>query len=232
MTTVEPSVPGLELARLSALVYKDQGTIQLGLDRMNLRPLAMFDHNGTEGMLVANDQWASLAFRGTQPLSVQDIFSNVGRPVRWAGKGRVHSGYLQHLNMVSHKARAAVEHVSSELPVYVTGHSLGGAVATAFAAWWYGDQWMAQNHTKPSYKLAGLVTFGAPKALDREAAESIGCLKERYVVKGDLIPWHPVSFSLVHPTKATKLKPAKFWPPTRLARHAAEGYVTARALAA
>ncbi len=217
---------GPNMAWLSNLVYGDWPIVDVALIAKGFELLAKLDHNDTQAMLVSNGKWAGLIFRGTEASNfhVRDIFSNVGRPVRWAGKGRVHSGYEQHLNMVRHSARELLEDVAENLPVFVGGHSLGGAVGTQFASWWYGDAVMA----KRGYKLAGLVTFGAPKAVDQEAANAIKCPIERCVMPGDLAPWHPLSFSLVHPAKAHKLKPVTWWPPTTLARHAAGGYEAAR----
>ena len=218
-----------DLAWLSNLVYEPWPVIASALAGQGFDLLAKLDHNDTQGMLVSNREWAGLVFRGTEASNfhVRDIFSNVGAPVKWAGKGQAHSGYLRHLNMIRHPARGLLEDVAENLPVFVAGHSLGGAVATLFASWWYGDAVMA----KRGYKLAGLVTFGAPKSLDREAADAIRCPIERNVMAGDIAPWHPLSFSLVHPAPAHKLKPAKWWRPTPIARHDARGYVTARALA-
>ncbi|GJL89846.1 MAG: hypothetical protein DHS20C03_35550 [Minwuia thermotolerans] len=65
--------------------------------------------------------------------------------------GRMHSGF----NAAYLSVRADVEEllgkVSSELPVYICGHSLGGALATV--ATWY----------LPGRKLAACYTFGAPR---------------------------------------------------------------------
>jgi hypothetical protein len=217
--------PALELARLSELVYGSWPDIETRLRATGFQLIAKFDRNDTEGMLVSNRKWAGLVFRGTEATNfhVRDIFSNVGALVRWAGKGRVHSGYERHLNMVRHSARELVEDVADDLPVFVTGHSLGGAVVTQFASWWYGDRVLAER----GYKLAGLVTFGAPKSVNREAANAIGCPIKRFVMRGDWAPRHPLSFSLVHPVKATLLKPVKWWPPTPLSRHGVSRYVAA-----
>ena len=223
---------GPDMAWLSNLVYEDWPIVEAALPKRGFKLLAKLDHNDTQAMLVSNGQWAGLNFRGTEASNfhIRDIISNVGRPVRWAGKGRVHSGYLAHLNMVRHPARELLEDVAENLPVFVGGHSLGGAVGTQFVSWWYGDPVMG----KRGCKLAGLITFGAPKSLDREAANAIRCPIERNVMVGDLAPWHPMpwhllSLSLVHPVKAHRLKPVKWWPPTTLARHSAGGYAAARA---
>ena len=125
--------------------------------------------------------------------------------------------------MVDDRAWELVQDVADDLPVFVGGHSMGGAVGTGFAS------------RRGGYKLAGLITFGAPKSLDREAADAIRCPIERNVMALDPAPWHPMpwhvlSLPLVHPVKAHRLKPVKWWRPTPLARHSAGGYEAAREL--
>ncbi len=215
---------GTDMAWLSNLVYEDWPIVEATLPERGFELLAVLDHNDTQAMLVSNRQWAGLNFRGTQASQVhtRDIFSNLGRPVRWAGRGRILSGYLHHLDMVDDRAWELVQDLPDDLPAFVGGHSLGGAVATGFAS-------------RRGALLAGLITFGAPKSLNREAANAIRCPIERNVMVGDLAPWHPMpwhllSLSLVHPAKAHRLTPVKWWPPTTLARHSAGGYAAARAL--
>ena len=77
------------------------------------------------------------------------------------------------------------------------------------------------RYTAP--KLAGLVTFGAPKALDKSAARLIACPIRRYAVKGDFAPHWPPVVGLVHPAPATLLPPRKA-SHGPLRRHDADGY--------
>lgn len=141
-------------------------------------------------------------------------------PTLWQGAGRVHAGYCRHLNMIGHQALEMTEEVAAETPFAVTGHSMGGALATLFAAWYYDT-----NADRPiKYRLAGLVTFGAPKALDRAAARVIGCPIRRYLVDGDLAAhWLPV-WGLIQPATATFFLRARHTSHGPLRRHHAWGY--------
>ena len=205
------------LARLSEIAYARPLELQRGLDREGFRLVENFAHNDTEALLVARREYAALAFRGTEAtrLHWRDLRSNLGLPVRWAGEGRAHSGYVRHLAMIENEAVAMAESVASSTPLYVTGHSLGGALASLFAALWYA---LGRN-----YRLAGLVTLGAPKALTRAAAAPIACPCLRVVNDYDFAPKWPPSLSLRHYCPATRIDSGGW--PGPVSRHMVGRYV-------
>ena len=216
------------LVRLSGLAYARPLDIQRGLDALGLRLVESFARNDTEALLVARlrqgyggqagAEYAALAFRGTEATALhwRDLKSNLGIPVRWAGEGRAHSGYVRHLAMIENQAVAMAEGVASEHPLYVTGHSMGGALATLFAALWYA---LGRN-----YRLAGLVTFGAPKALSQAAAAPIACPTLRVVNRFDFAPhWPPLILS--HPNAPHRIDSGGW--PGPISRHAPGRYVEA-----
>ena len=201
-----------DLCWLSARVYDDARVFAKKAAVEQFAVLRSYDHAGTQAVHVRGKQADALVFRGTEASNLKfgDIWSNFTwpYPTRWQGMGRVHSGYRTHLNMVGFEALQMVEQVQSTWPVYVTGHSLGGAIATLFAAWYYYDN----RKQEPPYKLAGLVTFGSPKPMNREAALTIGCPIHRYAVRGDFAPFWPPVMALKHPAPA-------IWLPARSAFH-------------
>ena len=78
--------------------------------------------------------------------------------------GRVHRGFYQAFKGIMPKLENALYGSEEQngimtenpAPLWITGHSLGGALATLFAAWLI-------NQEKP---FAGLYTFGAPRVGD------------------------------------------------------------------
>ena len=209
-----------DLAWLSNAIYSKQVVFESEVYGRGFIVGYFFDHNGTQAALVNGKTASALVFRGTEASKwkIRDIWSNLTWPMPtiWQGKGKAHSGYSAHLSFIGHRALEMAEDVSSATPLYVTGHSLGGAIATVFASWYF--------YEHPQYKLKSLVTFGAPKALNRKANEMIYCPVFRYAVKGDFAPhWPPVP-GLVHPAPATWLPPLKSYH-GMFKRHDAKGYV-------
>lgn len=127
----------------------------------------------------------ALVFRGTEFSrgSWNDITANIGRLRPWEGPGLVHGGYKQYCDTLYKPASEAVQRLAGA-PLYVTGHSLGGAVATLFAA---------RNAVDPEPVIIdGAETFGAPKCMDQTCAEWYPQKLIRHVVKGDFAdnwPW-------------------------------------------
>jgi triacylglycerol lipase len=209
------------LARLSELAYYD------GV-RARLHELGMefvcppFDHAGSQGMLVRSRDMAALVFRGTEASagSVSDITSNLGVPVRWAGNGRAHSGYARHFSMIRYEARKMAELVPSEIPLYVTGHSMGGCLATLYASW-------VGSGSPEDHWLHALVTYGAPKALSVRALADMHCKAgaRRYTNKYDFAPHWPPVLGLTHPKLRVRVDSGGW--PGPVSRHGADRYVEA-----
>ena len=217
--------PDQILVRLSALAYEDPrddtggagALAALGMELVG-RP---FDHAGSQGMLVQGLGIATLVFRGTEASggSVSDLLSNFGVPVRWAGAGRAHSGYDAHFSMIRYTARLLAERVPSDVPLYVTGHSMGGALATLYAAW-------VGSGGPEDHGLRALVTFGSPKALSREGSSTIACEIRRETNAYDFAPhWPPVP-GLAHTAPDRIELDSGGWPGP-VTRHRTDKYIRA-----
>ena len=146
----------------------------------------------TRAALVVNDSLrvACLVFRGT--LDPADMLCDSRfLAVRWrrqdAGKGHVHRGFKMALNRVWRGIEAALRGI--EYPVYFTGHSLGGALATLAAAR------VLQNPVLP--RPAALYTFGSPRTGDSAFGRNLsGFFHCRLVNAHDIVASVPPAFSL------------------------------------
>lgn len=154
------------LARISADVYQEPETFEARMAERGIALRKWWCRAGTQAALVECGQWAALVFRGTQLTSghprerLRDWSVNLRiQTTRWSGPGRVHAGYLTALKRVRYEARDFAEAVSAGKPIYVTGHSLGGALASGYAAW------VSYTHVcdVTPHHVGGLVTFGAPR---------------------------------------------------------------------
>ncbi len=151
---------------------------------------------------------AVLAFRGTDPASFVSMFADGEVMQRPFGGHGVHSGFYANVEAVwddvSDALGAALrgEHLDDggapvALPsklekLYVTGHSLGGAMAVLAAARLFGRGYEAWN---PKRLVQGVYTFGQPMVGDKGFAEScersFGAKLFRHVYRTDVVPHLP-----------------------------------------
>ncbi len=133
--------------------------------------------DGVPGMAV-------LAFRGTQ--QVKDWMTNLDAattPVSSADGatlGHVHKGFNAAFLSVRERIDELLEG-DEDLPLFITGHSLGGALATL--ATWY----------RPGDSLAACYTFGAPRVGDTGLMDRFRTPIYRIVNGVDPVPFVPPS---------------------------------------
>jgi triacylglycerol lipase len=199
----------LFLARACDLAYYGESEgpskfrSELGLDAK------LISSDNTQVYVAENDQVIVVAFRGSEAPTTLDglkdwLLTNAnnylilpegqsGTEFAAAGVGaRFHRGFLEALAMVWEPLFGAVDQAlkTKERSLWITGHSLGGALAL-MAAWRFHRNFLAVNE---------IVTFGAPmigndtasKAFEQEFAGKIF----RYVDLEDVVP-HLPSVSLL-----------------------------------
>lgn len=111
----------------------------------------------TQCYLADYGNHAVLAFRGTEPTQVADILSDLDlRKQEWhTGSSSAHSGFVKAFESVRPRIEELLSGLTGGCNLYITGHSLGGALATLAA-------------DKLGCKL--MVTFGSPRVGDRAFA--------------------------------------------------------------
>lgn len=220
-----------DLAFLADTIYSSWSEVQKRVARRSWRLVRHFDHQGTQAALFNKGNDWVLCFRGTQAseFSILDFFSNFGIPVPWSGPGLVHSGYLHHLERVRYAARKAAEQVPNDAKLWITGHSMGGALSVLYSAWVLGGA--------PEYRhrIYGLVTFGAPKSLNEEACvpiirarEQLGLVVRQHVMPMDFAPYWPILL-FTNPGPEIIDQPNSWWPGP-LSRHSATEYLAAQSV--
>ena len=165
-----PQTTAAVCAEMARLAYGDFATVlRPALARVDFALVGdPFDRNGTQAFLAAGPDYAVLAFRGSDDVRAWAVNLSV-RPVSWVGRGKVHEGFAGALQAVWPKIEAAVS--ALDLPLMITGHSQGGALAALAAARCPG---------------AELLTFGCPKVGDGEFCASVG-KATRYVNNLDIV---------------------------------------------
>jgi len=168
-------------------VTTDSGTAELStaLSDGDFRLVAVFNHADVQAYLaIRDDDFAVLAFRGTTSLRDWAVDLNAGLRGRTAFKGvRLHSGFWSAFAGARTEIETALAaHVPSDMPLYLTGHSLGGALALIAAAALERDN------------LAACYTFGCPRVATRDFDTDVKCPHYRVVNNWDLVPGVPANF--------------------------------------
>ena len=119
-------------ALISSLVYHDlDAEVKAKLIEMGYVGVKFIDILGAQCYILDNDERILVAFRGTEPTEVSDILADL-ELIREDG---VHRGFLEEYQKIEREVNAAVSALQEkkERPVYITGHSLGGAIACIYA---------------------------------------------------------------------------------------------------
>ncbi|MFK5950508.1 MAG: lipase family protein [Methylococcales bacterium] len=121
---------------------------------LNLKLIKTFDNNGTQAILLENDTYIFLGFRGTEATSMKDIKSDVKATIKTCKTGgKIHSGFDEAFSQVAVEIQQFLNQDEfKDKPLFITGHSLGGALATVAAK-------------KLTHKggIASCYTFGSPR---------------------------------------------------------------------
>ncbi|HUE72714.1 MAG TPA: lipase family protein [Pirellulaceae bacterium] len=124
-----------------------------------------------------------VAFRGTEPSRVRDVMTNVNLQFVPGPMGHVHSGFLASLEAIWEKLLDAVaSRQDGQRHLWITGHSLGGALAKLTVA----------RLVRMRRPVQGLYTYGAPRCGDARFASEYDRQARHYsfriVNEQDVVP--------------------------------------------
>ncbi len=163
-----------------------------GLSLAGFKVVQTFFVKDTQAFLAAreSDQTAVLAFRGTE-MKLADWKSDFEVDLTVVPGGRVHDGFWQAYCCVHGLVVDAVGPlVTNEYQLYVTGHSLGGALAVLATRQLDLDARVNSDH------LAACYTFGGQRVSDISLGASSRPPIYRIVNNADIVPHLPTSFWL------------------------------------
>jgi hypothetical protein len=140
----------------------------------------------TQAFLAISDSFAVLAFRGTQSDTWSDIWTDMRAVRRKTIDGKVHTGFQAAFDEIKDEIEQKLVAHLGHRPLYITGHSLGAALATVATRELEhvcGDQ------------IAACYTFGSPLVGNGKYEKSIK------------VPF----YRLVNPTDIVTLIPKFLW---------------------
>jgi len=159
-----------------------------------------YDHTQERfGFLIVSEQASVLAFRGTGSAEdwVSDFISQQTsyRPVR--GAGLTHKGFTDIYMSARSNIYELIQQAPVDRPLYLTGHSLGGALATLAA--------LDLVHNSP-FGSPIVYTFGAPRVGDPTFVRNYNAAVDshfRFQNEFDIVPHLPTLIFQSPQTKQT-----------------------------
>lgn len=145
----------------------------------------------TQAFLVSNDEYAVLAFRGTEVTKTKDVITDARVFKISAIEGRIHKGFAEAYRSVEPQILDGLKKVRG-LPLYITGHSLGAALATIATQHLEGDPFWRDE-------IAACYTFGSPRVGDAEFDREFKSSIYRVVNTTDIVTVIPLlSMGFIH----------------------------------
>jgi triacylglycerol lipase len=152
-------VNAVALAQAARLAYCDSFKIASTTKTWNFPRYQFFDRNHTQAFIMGNDEVIILAFRGTEGNCLKDWMTDVDIKLVRSEHGQVHCGFNRSLEIIWLDLLMLIQNFRThKQSLFITGHSLGGALATLAAA----------KLQAFGYPVQGLYTFGSPRVGDRE----------------------------------------------------------------
>lgn len=163
---------------------KEKEKLESELSIVKIKLLNTFDADGTQAILVSFNSFIVLAFRGTETTSIKDIKTDTkAKTTECETGGNIHSGFKEAFENVSFEIQKYLnEDELKDKPLLITGHSLGGALAT-----------IATKRLRHKAGIAACYTFGSPRVGDEEWIANIKTPIYRLVNAADCVTMLPPS---------------------------------------
>lgn len=171
------------MAQLAQIAYMNQAEAYADIRALGYTNHVFHDIDGAQVHIVWNDKQMVLCFRGTEPDEFSDIKAdlNAWPDEAYNGHGLVHNGFQEEVNKVWDEVTKRIENNRADRDLFITGHSLGGAMAT-IAASRLGDQ------------VTALYTYGSPRVGTSKFVKSFKTPHYRHVNNNDIVPKVPFAF--------------------------------------
>ena len=177
------------LAHMAKLAYIKFEVSELELERLEFclqsgwfNLIKTFNKNGTQAFLAKNDEFVVLAFRGTQPDKWEDVRTDLRVLKLRTVDGKVHIGFKNAFDDVKDAITTELRKHLGKMPLYITGHSLGAALAT-----------VATQEIEEEFNdlVAACYTFGSPRVGDGKYEKAIKVPFYRIVNTTDIVTFFP-----------------------------------------
>jgi triacylglycerol lipase len=179
----------LLFAELSQIAYMPPEPALSCVRKIGFFESLYFDRNGAQAYRFRNQHDCVLVCRGTEPNEWNDVKADANAVAVLAETiGRVHSGFKQEVDDLWPILERAL--ADNALPLWFSGHSLGGAMATICA-----DRCKV---SKISSNPEGLFTYGSPRVGNRAYVNYCRLVHFRWVNNNDIVTRVPPTWLGYH----------------------------------
>ena len=168
---------GYKMARCAGIAYLDGKEAKPKYKELGYTGHRFFDTEGAQCHVAWNKEILTIAFRGTEVKELSDVKAdlNVDSVKAEYFHGNVHEGFQTEVDKLWNIIVTYVMKNKKDRTIFVTGHSLGAAMATIVAARFY----------KLKFKLGGLYTYGSPRVGNKKFRDALGVNHYRFVNNSD-----------------------------------------------
>lgn len=183
----------LLFAKLSSIAYSDETEAAKAAKKLGFTQTEFYNRDGAQAFRFATKTDMVIACRGTQPSEFNDIKADLRAiPTISETVSRVHKGFKSEVDELWPMIREDIEDATTK-KVWVTGHSLGAAMATIIASR------LCLDDTLPTTNTEELYTYGSPRVGWRRYCNSLPVVHHRWRNNNDIVTTvPPILFGFVH----------------------------------
>ena len=176
------------MATLARAAYEDDNKEMFA--SMGFTKYKFMDNDGAQGHLAASKTEVVITCRGTEPNRPNDLIADLNTIPKRNGVGWVHEGFRKEARKILDQIFDWVsEPANHGKDIYVTGHSLGAAMAL----------YVTQELEFAGYNVVKLFTFGQPRLGNRDYVNQIKTDHYRFVNCNDFVTHvPPAAMQFVH----------------------------------
>jgi triacylglycerol lipase len=178
-------------ANLSSIAYLDEKEAKKAVKVLGFTQVEFYNKDGAQAYRFQNKDDMVIACRGTQPTEFNDIKADLRAiPVLSETVSRVHKGFKAEVDELWPMILEDLNpKVVGKRKVWVTGHSLGAAMATIVAA-----RCTLDKEKIPDVQVEELYTYGSPRVGWNKYCKSLPVTHYRWRNNNDIVTTVPPAF--------------------------------------